>query len=203
MRSKEGFQALEEEIQRVRKGSKTSRLFRRLFEQKKIKALLGSNLALVALGASILTPQTSVLTTNIEEEVVILSPGALELTTKTSVRLPVEKVKISQGYHRFHPAIDFDGQTGDPVYPIMKGQVEATIYHRFALGKHIIINHGAGLKSVYAHLSKIKVAAGDKVETSQEIGQIGASGRAFGDHLHLEVIDNGRYINPLSILPGE
>lgn len=203
LRSKKGFQVLEEEIQRVRRGSKISRLFRRLFEQKRIKAILGGNLAILVLGISILSPQASALAAISETEVTTLSPGALELTTQVSVRAPVGKIKISQGYHRFHPAIDFDGTTGNPVYPIMKGKVEAVVYHRWALGKHIIVNHGAGLKSVYAHLSKIEVGAGEEVNTNQEIGQIGSSGQAFGDHLHLEVLDSGHHINPLSILPKE
>lgn len=201
LRSKNGFYTLEAEIQKVRRGSKVSRLFRRLFEQRKIKTLLGGNLAILVLGSSILSPQASVLAAISETEVTTLSPGTLELTTEVSVRAPVEEVKITQGYHFLHPAIDFDGQTGDPIYPIMKGRVEAVIYDRFSLGKHIIVNHGSGLKSVYAHLAKIETEAGEEVDTHQKIGQIGSSGQAFGDHLHLEVLDSGHHINPLSILP--
>src|SRR4030042_2182850 len=59
LRSKNGFYTLEAEIQKVRRGSKVSRLFRRLFEQRKIKTLLGGTLAILVLGSSILSPQTS------------------------------------------------------------------------------------------------------------------------------------------------
>jgi len=138
----------------------------------------------------------------LSEEVVTLSPGALAFTTEVSRRFPVDEVRVTQGYRPFHPGIDFDGQTGDPIYPIMKGKVEAVVFSRWDLGKHIIVNHGGGFKSVYAHLSKIEVSAGDEVKIDRQIGQMGATGRAFGDHLHLEIIDNGRFLNPDTLLSG-
>ena len=190
-----------ETLKKIRRGSKVSRLFRHLFEQKRIKAILGTNLILLALLVSIFGSKTSALA-SIPEELTTLSPGVIEMvTTKVGIRPPLDEVKISQGFSSYHPATDFDGLTGDPVYPIMKGKIEATIFARFALGYHIIINHGNGLNSVYAHLSEIEVQAGEEVETDRVIGRVGATGRAFGDHLHLEVIDNGRYLNP-SILLG-
>jgi murein DD-endopeptidase MepM/ murein hydrolase activator NlpD len=189
-----------EALKNVRRGSKISRVFRHLFEQKRIKAILGTNLVLLALLVSAFTSKTSALA-EIPEELTTLSPGVIEMvTTKAGIRSPLDEVKISQGFSSFHPAIDLDGVTGDPVYPIMKGKVEATIYARFALGYHIIINHGNGLSSIYAHLSKIEVQPGDEVGIDQIIGRVGATGRAFGDHLHLEVIDNGRHINPRILL---
>jgi len=189
-----------EDIKKIRRGSKISRVFRQFFEQKRIKAILGTNLILLALLASTFTSKASALA-EISEELTTLSPGIIEMvTTQAGIRPPLDEVKITQGYHAFHPAIDFDGLTGDPIYPILKGKIEAIIFARFALGNHIIINHGNGLKSVYAHLSKIEVSSGEEVENDRIIGKVGATGRAFGDHLHLEVIDNGRHINPRTLL---
>ncbi len=196
-----GEKGLLETLKSARSGSRFSRVFRYLFEKRKIKTILGGNLALLVLTASIFSPQVSALSTISETEVTALSPGVVELTTKAGFRFPLEEVKITQGFHLFHPALDFDGLTGDPVYPITEGKVEAVIFDRFALGNHIIINHGSGLKSVYAHLSRIEVSAGDEVKIDQVIGRVGTSGMAFGDHLHLEVLDNDRHINPLTILP--
>ena len=188
-----------EDIKKIRRGSKISRVFRQFFEQKRIKAILGTNLILLALLASTFTSKASALA-EISEELAVLSPGAIEVVTKVVMRPPLDQVNISQGFHAFHPAIDFDGLTGDPVYSIMKGQVEAIVFARYALGNHITINHGSGLKSVYAHLSKIEVQTGEEVENDRVIGRVGATGRAFGDHLHLEVIDNGHHINPRTLL---
>lgn len=188
-------------ILNIRQGSRLSRIFRHLFEQKRIKTILGGNLALLVLGSSVLSPSVSALSTIKQTEPQTLSQGVVELTTKVGVRAPLETVSITQGYSFFHPGMDFDGVTGDPIYPIMDGKVEAVIYERWGLGNHIIINHGSGLKSIYAHLSKTEVSAGDEVEINKSIGKVGKSGRAFGDHLHLEVYDNGRSINPRTILP--
>lgn len=187
----------------IRRGSRFSRAFRHLFEHKRIKTILGGNLALFALISSVLSPSVSALTTISQIEVTTLSPGIVELTTRAGFRPPLDRVKITQGYHLFHPAVDFDGLTGDPVYPITEGKVEAIVFNRWALGNHIIVNHGSGLKSVYAHLSEIEVRAGDEVNGNKAIGRVGATGMAFGDHLHLEVLDNDRHINPLTILPVE
>jgi murein DD-endopeptidase MepM/ murein hydrolase activator NlpD len=165
-------------FKRIRRGSKFSRIFRYFFEQKRIKAILGSNLILLALLISLFVPRTSALA-EIPEELTTLSPGIIEMVTTEGIRPPLDEVKITQGYHLFHPAIDFDGLTGDPVYPIMKGKIEAIVYSRIALGNHIIVNHGSGLKSVYAHLSKIEVESGEKVEKDQVIGRVGTTGQAF------------------------
>lgn len=198
-----GEKTIFETLKNIRSGSRVSRLFRFLFEKRKIKTILGGNLALLVLTASILSPQVSALSTISETEVTTLSPGVVELTTKAGFRFPLEEVKITQGFHLFHQALDFDGLTGDPVYPITEGRIEAVIYDRFALGNHIIINHGSGLKSVYAHLLRIEVSAGDEVGIDKVLGRVGTSGMAFGDHLHLEVLDNDRHINPLTILPAK
>lgn len=189
------------DLRTIRRGSRLSRFFRKLFEQKRIKALFGGNLTLFALVASTIGSPGSALSTITETEPTVLSAEAIELTTRVVVRVPLEQVQITQNFNSFHKGLDLNGETGDPVYSIMKGRVESTVYDRVGYGNHIIINHEAGVKSLYAHLSKIQVSAGDEVETSSEIGRVGSTGRAFGDHLHLEIIDNDRRINPLTILP--
>ncbi|MDZ4209707.1 MAG: M23 family metallopeptidase, partial [Candidatus Curtissbacteria bacterium] len=188
-------------ILNIRQGSKISRIFRHLFNQKRVKTVLGGNLALLALISSTYSPSVSALNTITQTDNAVLSPSVVELTTKISRRVPLDNLEITQGFFFFHPGIDFNGVTGDPVYPIMKGKVEAVITDRFSYGKHIIIDHGSGLKSLYAHLSKFEVAVGQEVDTDKVIGQVGSTGRSFGDHLHLEVYENGRTINPRLVLP--
>lgn len=190
-----------ETLSKIRKGSRLSRVFRPLFGYKRLKAVLGANLALLVILASVLSPSASALASIADTEVVAIPADTVALTTNVRFRAPVDEVKTTQGFHFFHQAVDLDGVTGDPIYPIAKGVVESTVYSRFALGKHIVVSHGDGLKSTYAHLSKIEAGVGETVDTNQVIGRLGATGRSFGDHLHLEVTDNGRHINPASILP--
>lgn len=188
-------------ILEIRKGSRFSRLFRAIFEHKRIKAFVGGNLALLVLSASTFSHSVSALAIIPQTETATLSATVVELTTKQTVRMPLEETRLTQGFSFYHSGVDLDGVTGDPVYPAMEGVVESIVYDRFGLGKHIIINHGSGLKSVYAHLSKIEVEAGAEVNTKQVIGLVGSTGRSFGDHLHFELIEADRHLNPRTILP--
>lgn len=190
-----------ESLKKVRQGSKISRFFRHLFEQKRIKAVLGGNLALLVLGASVLSPSVSALSTINQGEPAVLSVGPVEVTTKVAVRAPVDVIQITQGYSSYHTGIDFADEAGTPVHPFMDGQIEAVIFGEFGLGNHIIVAHIGGLKSVYAHLSKILVSAGEKVTTDKIIGLVGATGHATGNHLHFEVLENGHFIDPAKVLP--
>lgn len=201
LRAKKKLQSQIEAILDIRKGSRISRLFRVIFEHKRIKAFVGGNLALLVLSASTFSHSVSALAIIPQTETITLSLATVELTTKQTVRIPLEETRLTQGFSFYHTGIDLDGVTGDPVYPAIEGVVESIVYDRFGLGKHIIINHGSNLKSIYAHLSKIEVEAGQEVETDRVIGRVGSTGRSFGDHLHLEIIDNDHHINPATILP--
>ncbi|OGM02605.1 hypothetical protein A2115_01150 [Candidatus Woesebacteria bacterium GWA1_41_8] len=83
----------------------------------------------------------------------------------------------------------------------MAGVVQAASYTKIGYGNAVLISHGNDMTSLYAHLSKIEVKVGDVVESSTEIGKMGATGHATGPHLHLEIRDHGVPINPLSVLP--
>lgn len=176
---------------------RTPRFITKIFSSKRIKSFFGANIAL-AIGIAGFTPNTT--TFNFADQNVVTAP-AIVTTTEKSTRYPVNEVKITQEYRTFHPALDLDGVTGDPIYPIMDGKVVAIQHSRFAYGNAILVDHGNGLYSLYAHLSKIHVKEGQEVNTNSPIGEMGATGRAFGDHLHLEVYDHGRAINPHLILP--
>jgi murein DD-endopeptidase MepM/ murein hydrolase activator NlpD len=185
-------------ILRARKGSKISRYFRHVFEHKNIRKIFGANMA-VAIVASSFLPLKPGFEGDFEQNIV--SVRTTNLTTEKGVRYPVQNIKITQGYKLFHPGIDLDGKTGDLVYSIMAGKVLAVSYSRYNYGNAIIIDHGNNLTSLYAHLSRIHVNKGQEVTTKTIIGEIGASGRASGDHLHLEIRDHNYPINPFSILP--
>jgi len=155
-------------------------------------------MALVIVASSLLP--TNVFANTPEEETVI-GGAEVPLTTEHSVQYPVEVIEITQGYTLFHPGVDFDGITGDSVKPIKNGVVEAISRSKYAYGNAIIVDHGNKLTSLYAHLSTIEVGEGERVTTDTEIGKLGATGHASGDHLHLEIRDSGRAINPFTILP--
>ncbi len=196
------FKKLKQQLTDKRfRGHPVSRFLRPLFEKRGLRVFLGLKLAIIIALTAFSLPAYQVFGYNQEEELTILRTKLTKIATEVSVRLPLESQVVSQGYHAFHRAVDFNGQTGDSIYPIMNGTVESIDYSRFSYGNHVVINHGSGIRSLYAHLSKINVEVGQTVDKNTIIGLVGSTGFSTGSHLHLEVSDHNRNFNPFSILP--
>lgn len=110
------------------------------------------------------------------------------------------------GNPTMHRGIDFAGEKGSPVVATGAGIVTFA-GRRGAYGHLIEIDHGGGLKTRYAHLGKLKVQPGDVVTRGQQIAEIGMTGRSTGPHVHYELIENGKHVNPSRYVsrhaPGE
>jgi len=102
-----------------------------------------------------------------------------------------------------HAGVDFTADRGTEVYATGDGVVELVESKRWGYGKSIIINHGFGYKTRYAHLSKFEVKQGQKVKRGELIGLIGSTGKSTGPHLHYEVIKNGEKVNPIGYFHGD
>lgn len=116
--------------------------------------------------------------------------------------LPYTKVISSPFASRwgsFHGAIDIsNGSTnGKPIIASDGGVVEEAEYHG-SYGYYVLINHGNGYKTRYAHCSKLNVEAGQKVAQGEYIANVGNTGYSFGAHLHFEIIKNGQLVDPLN-----
>ncbi len=98
-----------------------------------------------------------------------------------------------------HRGVDYRARMGTPVLAANSGEV---ILARplFYEGNCVVVNHGQGLMTIYMHLSKFKVAIGDKVRKGEEIGLSGATGRVTGPHLHMAARWEGAYVDPLKLL---
>jgi murein DD-endopeptidase MepM/ murein hydrolase activator NlpD len=108
---------------------------------------------------------------------------------------------ISQAYTWYHKAIDISNKGAPVVVAADSGQVVLAGWPSpWAYGNRVIIDHGNGFSSLYAHLSSLYVSPGQRVERGQSIGQMGATGRATGIHLHFEIRQNGVAQNPLNYL---
>jgi murein DD-endopeptidase MepM/ murein hydrolase activator NlpD len=103
---------------------------------------------------------------------------------------PIYKTK------KFHYGLDFAAATGTPVYATGNGIIKTVKYSGGGYGKHIIIDHGHGYKTLYAHLSGYNVEKLDKVTRGEVIGFIGSTGRSVAPHLHYEVYLNDNKVNP-------
>lgn len=109
--------------------------------------------------------------------------------------------QISQNYSKYHPAIDITAQLNTTVKPVAPGVVEKTFTDIYGRGKTIIIRHSDGFKSLYAHLNKTLVKEQEEVNSSKAIGTVGLTGRTSGAHLHLEIEEYSKDVNPLKVLP--
>lgn len=98
---------------------------------------------------------------------------------------------------QLHTGMDFTADRGTEVYATGDGVVEVVESKRWGYGKSIVINHGYGYKTLYAHLSKFNVKQGQKIKRGELIGFIGSTGKSTGPHLHYEVIVNGVKVNPI------
>jgi len=111
---------------------------------------------------------------------------------------PTDSRQITQYFSYWHPAIDIGQYSA--IYASDAGTVVFAGWSAVGYGYLVEVNHGNGYKTGYAHLSQINVSVGQTVGKGQGLGMMGATGRAFGVHLHFMVWENGRFINPLSVL---
>ncbi len=132
-----------------------------------------------------------------------LDPSRLPAAGKGILRWPLDNVRITQQFGRTadsgrlyvsgtHNGVDFGASIGTPIKSALAGTVQGTgntdaIPGCYSYGKWVLVKHGNGLSTLYAHLSEINVSEGDAVKTSQVIGYSGFTGYATGPHLHLSL----------------
>jgi len=132
-----------------------------------------------------------------------------ESITPETIILP-SSAPITSGWgRRWHPILrkmrmhygsDFDGARGSPVWAAHQGVVETATYMK-DFGRVVVLNHGNGFSTLYAHLNKIRVKYGETVRQGQRIGDIGSSGLSTGPHLHFEIRVDHVLRNPKKYLP--
>ncbi|MGB1248664.1 MAG: M23 family metallopeptidase [Chitinophagales bacterium] len=101
------------------------------------------------------------------------------------------------GVKKFHHGMDFTAPTGTEIYATGKGTAITVNYSNGGYGNRIIIDHGYGYQTLYAHMSGFNLEEGDQVERGDVIGFVGNTGKSVGPHLHYEVIVNGTKVNPV------
>ena len=119
----------------------------------------------------------------------------------------VEMVTSSYGYRRdpftgaaaMHSGLDFRGPSGAPIYAAAKGRI-SFVGTKSGYGRTVEIDHGNGLMTRYAHMSRFDARVRQAIDAGAIIGGIGSTGRSTGPHLHFEVHVNGRAVNPRPFL---
>ena len=111
---------------------------------------------------------------------------------------PAEGHRITQYFSWRHTGLDIANKIGTTIYAADSGKVVSAGWNRGGYGNFIVLDHGGGKLTRYAHLSKFYVKAGDRVTKGQAIGAMGSTGRSTGSHLHFELRINGVFYNPLN-----
>lgn len=106
-------------------------------------------------------------------------------------------VRVDPIYHtaKMHSGMDFTARVGTPIYATGNGRIQQAGWDS-GYGNAVLINHGFGYQTKYAHMSKIKARAGQTVKRGEVIGYVGSTGKSTAPHLHYEVHVNGRPVNP-------
>lgn len=144
------------------------------------------------------------------DEVSLLAKRADEMAQCVPAIPPValENVRLSSlfgyrtdpvyGSRRMHQGIDLSGNRGEPIYSAGNGTVVEVRRNFFGYGREIVVDHGFGYKTRYAHLQEMLVKVGDEVKRGEQIATMGNTGKSVGVHLHYEVIYRERRVNPLN-----
>jgi len=129
----------------------------------------------------------------------LFAPSSSTPVSGNKMNWPTVGHRITQYYSWRHTGLDIANKIGTPIYAADSGVVEIAGWGR-GYGNQILINHGGGKKTRYAHLSKFYVSKGDTVDKGQTLGAMGSTGWSTGSHLHFEVIINNRKYNPLNYI---
>ncbi|NML20403.1 peptidoglycan DD-metalloendopeptidase family protein [Pseudoflavitalea sp. G-6-1-2] len=98
---------------------------------------------------------------------------------------------------KFHAGLDFSAPQGTPIYATANGVARTAGNLGNGYGNHVVINHGYGYETLYGHMFKVKVKAGQRVKRGEVIGWVGSTGKSTGPHCHYEVHKNGRPVDPI------
>lgn len=124
-----------------------------------------------------------------------LRPSTGATTSNYGTRVhPIRKTRST------HTGLDFGGRTGDTIIASRAGDIAFAGWYSNVYGNVVIINHGGGYQTFYAHMSRVAVSKGQVVDQGDRIGFMGSTGLSTGSHLHFEVRKNGQSLNPLNFL---
>ena len=148
-------------------------------------------------------PRTQIVTNNTGRISLTTATAPSNIVSSGDLLWPTSSRTITQYFTRRHNGLDISGHKQNPgpdIYASDDGFVEIAGWQSGGWGNTVVINHGNGLKTRYAHMSVINISAGQSVTRGQQIGNIGNTGRSTGPHLHYTVYRNGIAVNPLSYI---
>ena len=184
-----------------------SKLCRAIFEKPLIRRFFGANLVTAMMIVPLMTQNSSLPVQEPPLNVVVqldsqdheVMPSIV--TQKREFVVPVDRLRyVSQRYKSGHPGFDLNSYISDPVKSFTSGVVQSVEDGTLGLGKYVVVDHGHGLYSVYAHLKSFDVHVGQVVSTGEKLGEVGMTGYTTGPHVHFEIHDTKGPVDPAEYL---
>jgi murein DD-endopeptidase MepM/ murein hydrolase activator NlpD len=145
------------------------------------------------------------------DELILLAKEKESMLRSIPAIIPISSkdlTRIASGYglrihpyykiSKFHAGMDFTAPMGTDVYASGDGTIESVLSSKRGMGNYIVINHGFGYSSIYAHLDSFNVKPGQKVRRGEVIGFVGNTGMSVAPHLHYEIKLNGSNVDPIN-----
>ncbi len=144
------------------------------------------------------------------DDVIQMSKGKQQLINSIPAIMPVSNKELrhqpgAYGWRthpiyktsQFHGGMDFACPEGTPIYATGDGVVQRADNLAQGYGNHVVISHGYGYETLYAHMSKMTTSVGKKVKRGELIGYVGSTGLSTAPHVHYEIVKNGEKVNPI------
>ena len=189
-------------LPKTRSSHPISKLLRPVLETKRLKTVLGGAMSVLSVLLSSVWFMTGIYQGSISVQAFSPSPTQAVIETEKKEyfydfkNVVPAMTGVSQGFSRWHPGDDITAPAGSKIYPVQAGRVVRIENTRFGYGRSMLVDHGDGVVSLYAHLGKVLVVEGETVNSEVALAEIGLTGRTTGYHLHLEIRNDNRAINP-------
>ena len=128
-----------------------------------------------------------------------ITPNAGTVVASGKLVWPTQGI-ITQGFYWYHPALDVANSAAPSILAADAGVIISEGWDNSGYGNKIIIDHGNGIQTLYAHMSAFYVSPGQSVNRGDAIGKMGSTGHSTGTHLHFEIFQNGIRLNPFNFL---
>jgi len=173
----------------------------KIFKRQATRRVIGTQFAGLAVALSLVTMPTHAFDYNMAQAKQDEMLTRIVITTNSQYAFPLEKtLGMSQSYHGVHPGVDLRAPVGTKVLAMAEGTIIEVGNMLIGYGHFVRIAHHGTISTLYAHLDKISVKSGERVERGQEIGTVGMTGWTTGPHLHFEVHAGEKAVNPLNYI---
>ena len=172
-----------------------------IFDKKAFSRIFGLQIAWIATALSVVAYPTHAFDFELTQAVQTEGANPIVITTNSEYQFPMEStIGMSQSYHLLHPGVDLRAPKGTKIVAMAEGTIIEVEEMRVGYGHFVRIAHKGTISSLYAHLDKVEVVPGQKVSGGQEIGTVGMTGWTTGPHLHFEVLDGNKSVNPMGYI---